>query len=47
MSSDAEYEMKDYGIEIMEVRVLKTDLPDENRNSVFERMKSEGIRKLP
>ena len=41
MSSDAEYEMKDYGIEIMEVRVLKTDLPDENRNSVFERMKSE------
>ncbi|MDK2951509.1 MAG: modulator of FtsH protease HflC [Kosmotogales bacterium] len=41
MSADAAYEMADYGIAIIEVRVLKTDLPDENRNAVFERMKSE------
>lgn len=33
--------VKDYGIEIIDVRVKRTDLPLENRNAVFERMKSE------
>lgn len=33
--------VKNFGIEIVDVRVKKTDLPIENRNAVFERMKSE------
>jgi len=33
--------VKDFGIEIVDVRIKKTDLPIENRNAVFERMKSE------
>ncbi|MCX7654634.1 MAG: protease modulator HflC [Fervidobacterium sp.] len=33
--------VKEFGIEIMDVRVKRTDLPLENRNAVFERMKSE------
>lgn len=33
--------LKDFGIEIVDVRVKKTDLPEENRSAVFERMKSE------
>ena len=36
-------DMKDFGIEIISVRVKRADLPDENRNAVFERMKSERI----
>jgi len=33
--------VKNFGIEIVDVRIKKTDLPVENRNAVFERMKSE------
>ncbi|MFN3691732.1 MAG: protease modulator HflC [Fervidobacterium sp.] len=33
--------VKDYGIEVIDVRIKRTDLPIENRNAVFERMKSE------
>ncbi|HOA16504.1 MAG TPA: protease modulator HflC [Fervidobacterium sp.] len=33
--------VKTFGIEIVDVRIKKTDLPIENRNAVFERMKSE------
>ena len=33
--------VKNFGIEIVDVRIKKTDLPIENRNAVFERMKSE------
>ena len=33
--------VKTFGIEIVDVRIKKTDLPVENRNAVFERMKSE------
>ncbi|ODN31361.1 protease modulator HflC [Fervidobacterium thailandense] len=33
--------LRDFGIEIIDVRVKKTDLPEENRSAVFERMKSE------
>ncbi|MFN6992440.1 MAG: protease modulator HflC, partial [Fervidobacterium sp.] len=33
--------VKDFGIEILDVRIKRTDLPNENRNAVFERMKSE------
>ncbi|MDK2943631.1 membrane protein [Mesotoga sp. HF07.pep.5.2.highcov] len=36
-------DMKDFGIQIISVRVKRADLPDENRNAVFERMKSERI----
>ncbi|PXF35103.1 membrane protein, partial [Mesotoga sp. SC_NapDC] len=36
-------DMKDFGIEIISVRVKRADLPDENRNAVFERMKSERM----
>lgn len=36
-------DMEDYGLEIVTVRVKKADLPDENRNAVFNRMKSERI----
>ncbi|ACR78988.1 MULTISPECIES: protease modulator HflC [Kosmotoga] len=34
-------EMKDYGILIVSVRVKRAVLPDENKNAVFNRMKSE------
>jgi len=34
-------EMKDYGILIVAVRVKRAVLPDENKNAVFNRMKSE------
>ena len=33
--------VKTFGIEIVDVRIKKTDLAVENRNAVFERMKSE------
>lgn len=36
-------DMADFGLEIVLVRVKRADLPDENRNAVFNRMKSERI----
>ncbi len=36
-------DMADFGLEIVAVRVKRADLPDENRNAVFNRMKSERI----
>lgn len=36
-------DMADFGLEIVSVRVKRADLPDENRNAVFNRMKSERI----
>lgn len=32
---------KSYGIEIVDVRLRRTDLPEENSNAIYERMKSE------
>ncbi|MBN2220189.1 MAG: protease modulator HflC [Kosmotogaceae bacterium] len=43
ITSLAANDMKDFGIQIISVRVKRADLPDENRNAVFERMKSERI----
>ncbi len=37
----AKSNLKDFGIEILDVRVKRTDLPRENRLATFERMKSE------
>lgn len=34
-------EMKQFGLEILAVRVKKADLPEENKNAVFNRMASE------
>jgi membrane protease subunit HflC len=36
-------DLKDFGLEIVTVRVKRADLPDENRNAVFNRMRSERI----
>ncbi|KAF2958092.1 protease modulator HflC [Thermotoga sp. Ku-13t] len=33
--------LEEFGIEIMDVRIKHTDLPEENQQAVFERMKSE------
>ncbi|MBC7123853.1 MAG: protease modulator HflC, partial [Pseudothermotoga sp.] len=37
----AKKNLADFGIEIRDVRIKHTDLPTENQNAVFERMKSE------
>lgn len=37
----AAIEMKSFGIDIVAVRVKRADLPDENENAVYNRMKSE------
>ncbi len=37
----AKKNLKDFGIEVLDVRVKRTDLPRENRMATFERMKSE------
>lgn len=34
---------KPLGIEIVDIRIIRTDLPNENRKSVFEKMNSEQI----
>jgi len=35
---------KDYGIEILDVRIKRADLPEQNKRSVFERMRAERMR---
>jgi len=37
-------ETKDYGIEILDVRVVRTDLPPEISQNVFNRMRSERVK---
>ncbi|RMH04578.1 MAG: protease modulator HflC [Nitrospirae bacterium] len=34
-----------YGLEVVDVRIKRADLPKQNENAVFERMKAERIRK--
>ncbi len=40
----ASVEVNQFGIELISVRVKRADLPDENREAVFERMRSERNR---
>jgi len=35
---------RDYGIEILDVRIKRADLPEQNKRSVYERMRAERIR---
>lgn len=37
-------EGKDYGLEVVDVRIKRADLPPQNRNSVFDRMRAERER---
>jgi membrane protease subunit HflC len=37
-------QMKDYGLDVIDVRVKRADLPEENSQAVFDRMKSERQR---
>ncbi len=34
-------ESKDFGVEIVDVRIMRADLPDKSREAVYERMKSD------
>mgnify|MGYP005872557741 CR=1 FL=1 len=36
--------MKEYGIEVVDVRIKRTDLPTENQRSIFDRMRAERER---
>lgn len=40
----ANIEVKDYGIEIIDVRIKRTDLPQENNSNIFNRMRTERER---
>lgn len=40
----ANVEVKDYGIEIVDVRIKRTDLPQENNANIFNRMRTERER---
>ncbi len=35
---------KDYGIQILDVRIKRADLPEQNKRSVYERMRAERMR---
>ncbi|MBU1247298.1 MAG: protease modulator HflC [Proteobacteria bacterium] len=37
--------MTEFGIEVMDVRIKRTDLPEANERAVFERMRAERVRK--
>ena len=39
-----ELALRDYGIEVVDVRLRRLDFPEQNRGSVFARMKSERVR---
>ncbi|MBI3628187.1 MAG: hypothetical protein HY217_01110 [Candidatus Rokubacteria bacterium] len=39
-----EIALRDYGIDVVDVRLRRLDFPEQNRASVFARMKSERIR---
>ncbi|KUK93151.1 MAG: Membrane protease subunit, stomatin/prohibitin [Thermotogales bacterium 46_20] len=44
VTDQARAEVKQFGIDLVSVRVKRADLPDENKEAVFERMRSERIR---
>ena len=44
IQSRADESVKDYGIQIVDVRIKRADLPQENSDAVFQRMKAERQR---
>ncbi len=40
----ASAQMKEFGIEVVDVRIKRTDLPQENQRAIFERMRAERER---
>lgn len=44
VTENASFTAKDYGIEIIDVRIKRADLPRENEQAVFDRMKAERER---
>ncbi len=40
----ASEQMKEFGIEVIDVRIKRTDLPQENQRSIFDRMRAERER---
>ncbi len=40
----ASTQMKEFGIEVVDVRIKRTDLPQENQRAIFERMRAERER---
>ena len=41
VAEQAEKELSRFGIELIDVRIKRTDLPEENQKAIFERMRSE------
>ncbi|MFW6012863.1 MAG: SPFH domain-containing protein, partial [Candidatus Bipolaricaulota bacterium] len=41
---DSEEKLSEYGIELIDIQVKRADLPEENEEAVYERMKSERDR---
>lgn len=41
VSEQAEKELSQFGIKLLDVRIKRTDLPEENQKAIFERMRSE------
>lgn len=44
IASQVNTEGKDFGLEVVDVRIKRADLPEQNRKSVFERMRAERER---
>lgn len=45
VSAECAEKMRDFGIEVVNVRIKRADLPEENERAVFERMEAERSRK--
>lgn len=41
LKANVEAQVKEFGIEVLDVRIMRADLPEKNANAVFERMISE------
>ena len=41
VASRAREELKEFGIDLLDVRIKRTDLPEENQKAIFSRMRSE------
>ena len=44
VTEKASQQMKEFGIEIVDVRIKRTDLPAENQRAIFDRMRAERER---
>jgi len=44
VTKEANVKAKDYGIEVLDVRIKRTDLPQENEDAIFRRMQAERHR---